>query len=53
MLRPKNIYSISPTTGSKSNTVTQASDLTGFRFSDKIIMIMSSVDNTAIRASTE
>ena len=33
MLRPKNRYSTTPTSGSRISTVTHANDLTGLRFS--------------------
>jgi hypothetical protein len=34
MFRPKNMYSIIPTTGKSNSTVTQARDFRGFRFSE-------------------
>ena len=40
MLRPKKMYKISPTAGKRINTVTHASDFTGFLFSDKMIIIV-------------
>ena len=52
MLRPKKRYKISPTTGSRSRTVTHASDLTGLRFSERMMIIIRSVEIMAIRAST-
>ena len=53
MLRPKNRYSTSPTTGSNRRTVTQARLFTGLRFSDSIIIIISIVDARAIQSKAE
>ena len=43
MLRPKKIYRTRPTAGNSNNTVTHASDFTGLRFSERIIVIILSI----------
>ncbi len=50
ILRPKNKYSTSPTTGRSNRTVTHARDFTGLRFSERITTTITMVEPRATAA---